>query len=432
MVKIKKCNLYKVLVFVALALCGHYDLALAQDDKSGFPEYNFSGFIDARFVHSSDAQSWFEGGLGKTRYGAQVSGDDQNKLKIVEASLIVEPQFTWDLSGMVHLQYTPEQTKTVDVVEAYLQYKPLSLSSRQFSARAGLLYPPVSLEHTDIGWTSPYSLTPSAINSWIGEEVKALTAEVKFEKLFENYRLSIVAATFIANDPTTALFAWRGWAMHDQKLTYFQRYPLPRVNSLEPGGIFYQRQALWTEPHHEFDNNLGYYAGLNWDYSGLFLLQGLYYDNRGNPMVHEQMQYAWDVRFYSLSAVAIPYDDIELMAQYMTGNTKMGPVFSGENVLIMDFSSYYFMASYSRGNHRVSARYDHFDTTDKNTVPLLLDVNQEQGKAFTLAYSFVPFENHRIMAEWLKIDSDREDRPDIGLPVNAEEKQLQLSYRIVF
>lgn len=415
------------------ALTLSFSPTLAQNTNgSGLPEVKFSGFIDARIISSSGEESWFDGSTSKARFGANASGDSRLLFKLAEASLLIEPKFTWDLSGMIHLQYTPEQTKAVDVVEAYLKYKPLSASKTRFSARAGLLYPPISLEHTDIGWTSPYSLTPSAINSWVGEEVKALTFEAKFERRMEDHTISLVGAAFMGNDPTTSLLAWRGWALHDQKVSYFQRYALPPVATISDGGIFFERQALWTEPHNELDEKVGYYVGLNWDYLGLFRLNSLYYDNRGEPSVVEKLQYAWDSRFWSFGASAFPHDNIELMAQYMVGNTKMGPEIGGENVLDLDYSSYFIMASYVEGKSRFSARYDYFDTVEKNQIPAFIDNDSGAGKSFTLAYSYIPFDNHRIMAEWLYIDSDRNNRPELGLPINAKENQFQISYRLGF
>ena len=426
-------NSFKILALSMLGIVASTGHSFAQSEQqSGFFDVKFSGFIDARIVRTSDQKGWLDGGLGKSRYGAKAGGDSETQIDIAEVSLIIEPKFTWALTGMVHLQYTHEQTKAVDVVEAYLKYKPLSASKLRFSARAGLLYPPISLEHTDIGWTSPYSLTPSAINSWVGEEVKALTLEAKVGRRVGHHTFSFVLASFMANDPTTALLAWRGWALHDQKLTYFQRYPLPAVATLSEGGVFYNRQALWTEPHNELDNKPGYYAGLNWDYLGLYRINALYYDNRGDPAVVENKQYAWDSRFYSIGGSASPTDNIEFLAQYMTGNTKMGPFIGGESVLDMDYSSYYFMASYTQGEHRLSARYDNFDTTEKNLVASFIDFDNGGGKSFTLAYSYTPRKNHRIMAEWLYIDSDRNNRPEIGLAVNAVENQLQVSYRVGF
>ena len=46
-----------------------------------------------------------------------------------------------------------------------------------WSVKAGAFFPTISLENDDLGWTSPYTLTPSAINSWIGEELRTIGSE---------------------------------------------------------------------------------------------------------------------------------------------------------------------------------------------------------------------------------------------------------------
>ena len=43
--------------------------------------------------------------------------------------------------------------------------------------KAGAFFPTISLENDDIGWTSPYTLSASAINTWIGEELRTIGTE---------------------------------------------------------------------------------------------------------------------------------------------------------------------------------------------------------------------------------------------------------------
>ncbi len=43
--------------------------------------------------------------------------------------------------------------------------------------KSGAFFPTISLENDDLGWASPYTLTPSAINSWIGDELRSIGSE---------------------------------------------------------------------------------------------------------------------------------------------------------------------------------------------------------------------------------------------------------------
>ena len=69
------------------------------------------------------------------------------------------------------------QRSGVDALEAYARYSPQTSGDWQWSVKAGAFFPPISLENTEVGWTSPWTLTPSAINSWVGEEVKVVGGE---------------------------------------------------------------------------------------------------------------------------------------------------------------------------------------------------------------------------------------------------------------
>ena len=64
-----------------------------------------------------------------------------------------------------------------------MPWKPISAGIRaadgdvSWSVKTGAFFPTISLENDDLGWTSPYTLTPSAINSWIGEELRTIGSE---------------------------------------------------------------------------------------------------------------------------------------------------------------------------------------------------------------------------------------------------------------
>ena len=112
------------------------------------------------------------------RFDGNAAGDAQLRPHLVEGNLIWQPRFTWTLTGTVVV--TPAQhgqEHPVDLSEAVLTYKPLPLPGPPppKSARAGLFWPPVSLEHSGPDWAVADTITPSAINSWIGDEVSRPT-----------------------------------------------------------------------------------------------------------------------------------------------------------------------------------------------------------------------------------------------------------------
>jgi hypothetical protein len=143
--------------------------------------------------------------------------------------------------------------------QAYLSFKPMRSQKLAFSARAGLMFPPVSLEHEGADWHVADSITPSALNSWIGEEVRPLALEGTLAANLGEHKLRATAALMAANDTSGTLLTFRGWALHDTTTLAFHHQPLP---PLEAPVVFYQ--APFTTPlldiHDGFAHRPGYYA----------------------------------------------------------------------------------------------------------------------------------------------------------------------------
>src|ERR1700730_13163242 len=71
----------------------------------------------------------------------------------------------------------------VGVTEAYLQFRPYPRAGYRFRLKAGAFYPPISLENRAAGWESPYTLSYSAINTWLGVEVRTIGLEAQLDWL---------------------------------------------------------------------------------------------------------------------------------------------------------------------------------------------------------------------------------------------------------
>ena len=127
-------------------------------------EYEFSGLVDLRAAYSDNKENWVDGGRDLPRYG---SGDGEREFEadIADATLILDGRIGFETSVFLKAQYEPDQHHPIDLVEGFVQYRPVSTSRWRPRVRAGMFFPPISLEHDGIGWTSPYTITPSAINS---------------------------------------------------------------------------------------------------------------------------------------------------------------------------------------------------------------------------------------------------------------------------
>ncbi|MCC3861080.1 hypothetical protein [Pseudemcibacter aquimaris] len=404
-------------------------IATNANAQESFPEVKFSGLGDARVSYSSGEPGWLDGGYGKTRYGSDPNGNDEVRLNLSELSLMMNTQFNWELSTFVHAKFDPEQKNDIDLVEAYAKYSNLFENGIRTEARLGIFYPHMSMENIDIAWTSPYSITSSAINSWIGEEIKTTGLEIFIEKEFEESALSFTGTVFGLNDPAGTLLAFRGWALQDSKTTLFGEFPLPPVHSIGPDGKL-ALQDPYVVPHLEVDDRVGYVVGFDWESFGLFSINSQFYNNRGDREAVIGGQYGWETEFINIGVSLDMFEDFEIFGQYMKGNTKMGGLVHGEIAVDVDYDSFYILASKTYDIHRFTVRYDHFAADDNTLVGY--DNNKETGHAWLFAYSADLFENQKLMLEYLHVDSDRANRAEHSPITRVKENQVQASYRVRF
>src|SRR3954451_15527344 len=196
---------------------------------------------DLRLVAVDGERSWVEGGLGKLRSGS--SGDLRVRPQLGNATIVWQPQFAWSLSAVIVGSLQGGQRTDAGLSQAYLSFRPLRGSNTAFSARAGLMWPPVSLENEGADWHVRDSITPSAINSWIGEEVRPAALEGTIAATLGQHKLRFTAAAMAANDTSGTLLTFRGWALHDRTTLAFRRQPLPPL-----GEEIEDYQAPFTHP----------------------------------------------------------------------------------------------------------------------------------------------------------------------------------------
>jgi len=325
------------LAIIASLLACLPSAAHASDDGiSIFTPDSFTIYGDVRAVAADGEAAWSDGGFGKLRYG----GDDPARPQSLkfdprfgEAGIVWQPKLGWSLSGTVVAlaQGGGAIDGKVDagLSEAWLSYKPLGGGNMHFSARAGLFYPPVSLEHSGPEWAVSETVTPSAIGSWIGEEVKVVGIEATARARLGGNVLALTLAGFDGNDTSGALLTFRGWALHDRKALAFRTQPLPPLDT-----FMSYVQPRFTHPLLEIDPGVlqrpGYYAKLTWELPVPVRIEALHYDNNGNPdMVNEQLEWGWRTKFNAIGLVAELPGKLELRAQGLSGSTLMGDDIGG-------------------------------------------------------------------------------------------------------
>jgi hypothetical protein len=386
---------------------------------AGAVDLRFDGYADFRAIVPSNQESWLDGGLGKLRYGSENNKPD---LRFAEAVGQVAAQITPSLLALAAGRVEPEQRTFFDVLEAYIRYRPVSITPFRWSVRVGAFFPPVSLENTDIGWTSPWTLTPSAINSWVGEELRIIGGEALLEWRSPQRRLAVTTAILGWNDPAGVLIAHRGWALDDRPTGLFDR---PQ----EPDVIAYQRglpEPLRTYEVLEIDGRPGWYANASWDETGIGHVDLIHYDNEANPSAVKLDTIAWRTDFWDLG-LSSQLGNVTLLAQGMTGETLIRP--SAFFYSDTTFRSAYLLAGWTiNADWRAAARFDVFLTDEDRPGA---GVNEsEHGNAITAAINYLPSDWLRLTAEAVRIGSTRAQRNLDALSPRAIETQLQFSARL--
>ncbi|MFI5413600.1 MAG: hypothetical protein ACHQ0I_03325 [Candidatus Lutacidiplasmatales archaeon] len=289
---------------------------------------HLESLLDLRLVQTAEEVGFLDGGLGKARYG----GDGESpgtRLRFAQTSAVVRASAGETLSARVQLNVDTDPhpssgLKGVDVIEAYVAFAPRLSDTVGLRLRGGFFFPPISLENDGPSWTPTRTLTPSAINSWVGEEVRTTGLEASLHAFLPRSDLVVTGALFGWNDPCGSLLTYRGWAFDDRLSGATDRIPLPSDPGFEPTHEFPQ-QADWVAPFREVDDRAGWYAAGSWSVPEKLELRLLRYDNRGNWVSVQRGQYAWETRFWAAGLRAPIAGGLELLAQGMTGRTRMGP-----------------------------------------------------------------------------------------------------------
>jgi hypothetical protein len=396
---------------IAILLCAA--VSARADDLS------WQGYVDARMVAPSVEQSWLKGGLGKLRYGSENGGVDG---RFAEAVGEVNWHATPELTFTTTLRVEPDQRTGVDALEAYAHYHPQSSGDWSWSVKVGAFFPPLSLENQDVGWASVYTLTPSAIDSWVGDELRTIGAEAELTRRTDIGTLTLLGALFVRNDPAGVLIAERGWTLDDRPTGLFETIHEPNASLAFLNRDYPDRVPLFLE----IDHRPGWYAGGAWEIPGFGRAQILDYDNDADPAAHESDYPAWHTRFWS-EGFRTNIGNATVLFQNLAGSTSVQ--FVAPFTWTTQFWSSYALASYDMDDWRLSLRGDLFGTNEDR---MFWQEFGEHGRAATAALSWFPKDWLSLTAEFIALDATRLERLAEGLSKEDVEDQFQLSTRVTF
>jgi hypothetical protein len=396
----------------ALGVCATAALACTAPAARA-TDWQFS--LDTRLVDSDGQKSFLQGGLGTLRFGS-----DQSGLQLGRLRLALDQPLGQILT--VHLDassWGDHEKNPIDLTEAFMELRPYPRAGWRARLKAGAFYAPISLENRLAGWESPYTLSYSALDSWIAEELRTIGMEGSLEwlgtRLGHDFDVALTGAVFGWNDPAGVAIANHGFALQDRQTGLFERIG-------QPGAV----PVRGFEVFHEIDGQPGFYEGLEVRYLDRIVLRALHYDNQADPGALDvpAHRFAWHTRF---DTAGVRFDGDQgwsAIVQWLDGQTYLEPV---ENrYLEWAFNTRYALLSKRIGRHALSVRYDDFGVVPHQTQPN----GDQQGHAFTAAYIFEPSAHWRFTLEWLRVRSSNANRQIyLGEAPLATESALTLAVR---
>src|SRR5215467_12132233 len=369
--------------------------------------------LDVRLVDSSAERSFIEGGMGQVRFDK-----DDALVQLGRARFALTQRFGELWSAHLDLSiWDDKEAHLLGVTEAYLQFRPYPFKGYRVRVKAGAFYPPVSLENRAGGWESPYTLSFSAINSWLATEIRTLGVEGQIEWLGtrtgHSFDLAATGGVYGWNEGAGTVIAGTGFLLHDRQTPLFGMVGQPGVPPLDG-----------ARPFQEIDGRAGVYAGLEGRYLDRVVVRVLRYDNRADPSAYDAAsdEIAWETRFTSAGVRAESSGGWTLIAQYLDGDTTIVP---GGTTLTWEFRSAFALLARRFGRNTLSARYDTFWVSPQGFAS-----GSQDGHALTAAYAFDADAHWRFALEWLRIVGSSSNREQYyGLNPQVRDTQVQLAVR---
>lgn len=405
-------------VATGLLCCTHYARA----------DVDIYGFVTAQAIASQSTTSWNEGGFGRLDTG----DDDRDAVTLhgyVDSNFAIDWQINSalhaTLHGLARADDAGDAGKDIGIVEAYASYQVVDKPTYDVSVSVGQRFFPTALEASDQLWQSPYTLTYSALNSWIAHEFRPIGVEVDYFQLIGNSGINFAFNAFKGNDASGSQLAWGGWR-NSQRLTVFNEIlPLPPLSSLQPTGPFWRQRDEGSKPFsRDLDGRWGYAAMAEIILSENFRVTLSTVNNRGDLYLYGK-EYAWYTEFSIAGMQWTVNDDWELLGEYCRGDTVMGPYAIQVNA---DYNTAYAIVSWHRQRQRISLRAETFQIDDHDGAGINSD---EDGHSITLAYFYQP-SDWRLGIELTRVDAARIAAAQSGFSPDTDGNQLIAELRYFF
>ena len=104
--------------------------------------------------------------------------------------------------------------------------------------------------------------------------------------------------------------------------------------------------------------------------------------------------------------------------------------FASQALVNLEFRTWYALLSQSLRRNRLTARYDVFQTEDRDHS--FAEINTERGRALTFAWFFEPNPTIRLGAEFASVSAKRAAAAQSGFDANTDGRTLTIEARYRF
>jgi hypothetical protein len=379
------------------------------------------GYTEIKFSTSNAPKSWIAGGTGAL--GTVDGAAAEARLGF---SFVANDRWKARAEFLGHAQTTDDLGRRAGLLQAFVDYGDLELDG--FRWRAGQSFAGSSMENVESFWQTPFGISFSTLNSWIGEEFRPIGLDFTKRFASEQTAFDLGGQVFAGNDTGPAMLAWRGFANHQRLSVLGEALPLFSLPSLD--GPFSAQRDAGTQPFGpDLDGRPGFLLHARLKHTNGAHLKLLLVDNRGDRLLHDGDEYAWRTRFGILSGSYQLNPTWSLLGEWMHGNTLMG--FPPGGFVDFDLNASYLTLSYSDESWTHSLRVESFHINEQDRS--VAERNTQNGNGVSFA-SLVNIENWRLGAEAMYLDIDRPGNGEISAitPTRQGGWQVQLLLRRYF
>jgi hypothetical protein len=328
-------------------------------------------------------RSWLDGGFGRLDAGEKETGEGELAGRLT-GEIGIDFHASENVRLHAHVLTRAEAPASGDrsgFVEAYLEWKKLTAHG-ELRTRGGAFFLPTSRENVEALWSSPYTSTFSAVNSWMAHEVRPIGVDAEWRiPVAETAEVRLAGTVFGGNDSMGSLLAWRGWSLSRRVSLLGEVLPLPPLASLRDPEMFGRQRSDGTRPlGNDLDGRAGYSARVRWQLPSRASVQLLHLDTRGDRALHDG-EYAWATRFDHLAAEWNLSPRTTVAGEWLRGESGMGD--RNAAFVQIDFESKYLLLSHTRGRARYSVRGEDFEVRDRDHSAAEND--DDDGQALTAA-----------------------------------------------